>query len=262
MFYPLIANRWQLSFKAIYLWSFWVCYPRVTGWLYQLRHIVALADHRSSVFLGYYFGDRSVVYPAITGADSVGGNTEISTLSMGGLGVGAVYLGIGFIQHERVLAIGHQLATERGHQPLRLEAKPSFANIVVWKLVYETEQKFYIDAVRPGVLSERILTGRIWAGNSTDKLNLARDFLWLDPRSQQAEDVQRFGRFSSGYLGLDPQNSMGIVDIRYSLLPHQIAPLWGIQLSETRGNGQHAHYFTRREKRSESLNVLMGMLIE
>jgi inner membrane protein len=143
------------------------------------------------------------------------------------------------------LAIDHQLAAERGHEPLRLGAKPSFANIVVWKLVYETEQKFYVDAVRPGVLSERILTGRTWTGNSTDKLNLASDFLWLAPRSRQAKDVQRFGRFSSGYLGLDPQNNMGIVDIRYSLLPPQIARFWGIQLPETRGNGQYVHYFTR-----------------
>ena len=32
--------------------------------------------------------------------------------------------------------------------PLRLEAKPSFANILVWKVVYETDDRFYVDAVR------------------------------------------------------------------------------------------------------------------
>ena len=263
VFYPLIANRWRLSFKAIFLWSFlgFATHGLLDGCTsYGTLLLWPFTDHRFS------WDIISVIDPLFTLPLLVlillAAALKSRRYLWGALVWGAVYLSIGFIQHERVLAIGHQLAAERGHQPLRLEAKPSFANIMVWKLVYETEQKFYVDAIRPGVLSERILTGRIWAGNSTDKLNLARGFLWLDPRSQQAKDVQRFGRFSSGYLGLDPQNSMGIVDIRYSLLPHQIAPLWGIQLSETRGNGQYAHYFTRREKRSESLKVLMEMLIE
>jgi inner membrane protein len=263
VFYPLIAHRWRLSFKAIYLWSFlgFATHGLLDGCTsYGTLLLWPMTDHRFS------WGIISVIDPLFTLPLLVlillAATLKSRRCLWGGLIWGVVYLSIGFIQHERVIVIGHQLAAERGHQPLHLTAKPSFANILVWKLVYEAEEKFYVDAIRPRIFSEKILAGRIWAGDSTNKLNLARDFSWLDPRSQQAKDVQRFGWFSSGYLGLDPQDSMGIIDIRYSLLPHQIAPLWGIQLSEATDNEQHIYYFTRREKRSESLKVLMGMLNE
>ena len=263
VFYPFIAHRWQLSFKAIYLWSFlgFATHGLLDGCTsYGTLLLWPITDHRFS------WDIISVIDPLFTLPllllILLAAILKSRRCLWGGLIWGAVYLSIGFIQHERVLAIGHQLAAERGHQPLHLAAKPSFANILVWKLVYEAEEKFYVDAVRPRIFSDKILTSKVWTGDSTNKLNLARDFPWLDPHAQQAKDVQRFGWFSSGYLGLDPQNSMGIIDIRYSLLPHQIAPLWGIQLSKTIDNGQHVHYFTRREKRSESLKILMGMLNE
>jgi inner membrane protein len=258
VFYPLIANRWQLSFKAIFLWSFlgFATHGLLDGCTsYGTLLLWPFTDHRFS------WDIISVIDPLFTLPLLVlillATTLKSRRYLWGALVWGAVYLSIGFIQHERVLAIGHQLAAERGHQPLRLEAKPSFANLAVWKLVYETEQKFYVDAVKPGLFRENV-----WVGSNAEKISLAEDFPWLDPKSQQAKDIQRFGWFSSGYLGRDPQDRMGIVDIRYSLLPHQIAPLWGIQLSKTLDNEQHINYFTRRENRMASLERLIGMFFE
>tara|TARA_R110001592_G_scaffold363381_1_gene686584 strand:+ start:13941 stop:14942 length:1002 start_codon:yes stop_codon:yes gene_type:complete len=258
VFYLLLAARWQLSFKSIYLWSLlgFATHGLLDGCTsYGTLLLWPMTEHRFS------WDIISVIDPLFTLPllllILLAAKRQSRRYLWGALVWGTVYLSIAFIQHERVLDIGRQIATERGHQPLRLEAKPSFANILVWKLVYETEQRFYVDAIRPGFLKERV-----WVGNSTKKLNLAKDFPWLSPNSQQAKDIQRFGKFSSNYLGLDPQDNMGIIDVRYSLLPHQIAPLWGIQLAEYRNNEEYANYFTRRENRQVSLKELITMLYE
>jgi inner membrane protein len=258
IFYPLIANRWQLNFKAIYLWSFlgFATHGLLDGCTsYGTQLLWPITNHRFS------WDIISVIDPLFTLPllllILLGSTLKSRRYLYGALIWGTLYLSIGVIQHERALDIGRQLAAERGHQLLRLEAKPSFANIVVWKLVYETEQRFYVDAIKLGVFKQRI-----WAGDSADKINVAAHFPWLDPTSQQARDIQRFDWFSAGYLGLDPQDDKGIVDIRYSQLPHQISPLWGIQLSKSRDNGQHVNYFTRREKRSANFEALIAMVFE
>lgn len=258
VFYPLIASRWQLSFKSIYLWSLlgFATHGLLDGCTsYGTLLLWPITDHRFS------WDIISVIDPLFTLPLLVlvllSSTLKSRHYLYGALIWGALYLCVGFAQHERVIEIGRLIATEQGHQPLRLEAKPSFGNLIIWKLVYETEQQFYVNAVKPGLFKQRI-----WTGENAKKINLAEDFPWLKPNSQQAKDIKRFGKFSSGYLGMDPQDSMGIVDIRYSLLPHQIAPLWGIQLSEDQDAEKHVKYFTRREKRSTSLKKLIAMLGE
>ena len=69
-----------------------------------------------------------------------------------------------------------------------------------------------------------------YQGTRVEKLDIAEDFPWLDPQSQQARDLERFQWFSNGYVAKGkPENS--VIDIRYSMLPNEIDPLWGIQLS-------------------------------
>lgn len=89
-----------------------------------------------------------------------------------------IYPTLGMIQRDRAEAIGWQLAQERQHIPIRLDAKPSFANILVWKVVYETESNYYVDAVRVG------RSVKTYPGESIAKLNVNRDFPWLDLNSQ------------------------------------------------------------------------------
>ena len=59
-----------------------------------------------------------------------------------------VYLALGAVQHEAAWKMGRSIAETRGHTPVRLEVKPSFGNIVVWKSLYEAEGRYYVDAVR------------------------------------------------------------------------------------------------------------------
>lgn len=151
-----------------------------------------------------------------------------------------LYLVLGLVARDLAVEEGHALAASRGHEPLRVEAKPSFANILLWKLVYREGERYYVDAVRLGGRH------RVYPGSSIAALNLPRDFPWLEPGTLQAVDVERFRWFSMGYLAQDPDNPQRIMDLRYSLLPNEIRPLWSIELDRDSQNRSHVRYLTHR----------------
>ncbi|MFA0280459.1 metal-dependent hydrolase [Vibrio sp. 10N.222.55.F12] len=165
-----------------------------------------------------------------------------------------IYPTLGMIQRDRAEAIGWQLAQERQHTPIRLEAKPSFANILVWKVVYETEAHYHVDAVRVGT------SVSTYPGESIAKLNVSRDLPWLDPDSQQAEDIERFRWFSNGYIAQDPTDELRIIDVRYSIVPNQMKALWSIKLSKAVDANAHVKYETHRDNTPESRQIFFGML--
>ena len=164
------------------------------------------------------------------------------------------YMGLGLVQRDAAEEMGRALAAERGHAPLRLEAKPSFANILVWKVVYETNDRFHVDAVRAS------LWPRVFPGDSVPKLDIDRDLPWLDRNSQQARDIERFRWFSNGYIARDPIYTNRIMDIRYSLLPNDISPLWSIELQPDAGRRDHVRYRTHRDAEANSAATLWQML--
>ncbi|MFT5539628.1 MAG: inner membrane protein [Alphaproteobacteria bacterium] len=170
-----------------------------------------------------------------------------------GLAWAGLYLVTAFTQHNAALNMAKQIAADRGHAPIRLDVKPGFGNILVWKTIYETPQRFYIDAVRTG------FTPRVFPGSSIPKLNLARDLPWLDPDSQQSKDIGRFDWFSKGYLAQDSQRPLRIMDVRYSLVPNEIAGLWSIELSRDAGRAEHARFRTHRENINSSFDKLWQM---
>jgi inner membrane protein len=166
------------------------------------------------------------------------------------------YPALGVLQRERAEAAGWELASARGHEPLRLEAKPSFANLLVWKVVYETDDKYHVDAIRAG----RDIT--VYPGNTAPKLDVARDFPWLVPGSQQAQDIERFRWFSNGYVAVEPGNPYRITDIRYSMVPNEIQGLWSIELTPGAANGDHVHYVVAREADERAVALFSSMLFQ
>lgn len=138
-----------------------------------------------------------------------------------------VFLSLGLIQKNRAEQAIYFLAQERGHQIERLHIKPSFANRHVWKLIYEYDGRYYVDAVRLVFDKEYI------PGTSIRKLNVQRDFPWLPEASQQRKDIERFRWFSADFLAVSPHDENFIMDVRYSFIPNRIKPMWGIALSES-----------------------------
>ncbi len=130
------------------------------------------------------------------------------------------------MQKNRAEEAIYSLAQQRGHQIERVHIKPSFANRHVWKLIYEYDGRYYVDAVKLVFDTEYIL------GTSIRKLNVQRDFPWLSEASQQRQDIERFRWFSDDYLAVSPHDENFIMDVRYSFIPNRIKPMWGIELNQ------------------------------
>lgn len=164
------------------------------------------------------------------------------------------YLGLGVLARDAAQAQGFVLAADRGHAPAAVDAKPSFANLLLWKTVYRAGDRFYVDAVRLG------RTPKVYAGDSIAALDIARDFPWLDPQSLQARDIERFRWFSMGFVAADPRYPDRVMDLRYSLLPNEIRPLWSIQLDRDTQHEAHVRYLVHRERGPETLARFRAML--
>ncbi|QFU76211.1 metal-dependent hydrolase [Halioglobus maricola] len=164
------------------------------------------------------------------------------------------YLGFGLYQRDAAVQMGRELALSRGHTAHGLEAKPSFGNVLLWKTVYADGDRYYVDAVR--------VTWRpkVYPGDSVLKLDLERDMPWLEANSQQALDVERFRWFSNDYVALDPEHPNRVIDIRYSMLPNEIDPLWSIELSPNAGRWDHVEYVMSRDGGPERAAILWQML--
>lgn len=163
------------------------------------------------------------------------------------------YLSLGFIQYDRALSAANELALSRGHKPERLTLKPSFANIILWKSIYQHKDRFYVDAIRTVQSSTWCL------GESVRIFDYQRDLPNLENDSQQRRDIERFRWFSQDYLGFDREKNL-VTDVRYSMIPNQIAPMWGLVIDDQRGTNEHAIWWAGRGLGQGQLDVFKEML--
>lgn len=169
----------------------------------------------------------------------------------------AVYLSFAAFQAERAEGAGAALAASRGHEPARLVAIPAlFSSLVLWKIIYAHDGRYYVDAVRTGFVTAA------HPGVSTPQLDLARQFPWLDPESQQAVDVERFRRVAGNYLAADETVPNRIVDLRYSLVPNEIAGFWAIVLDPDAPPTAHVGFVETRENAPRDALQLLDMLFD
>ena len=161
---------------------------------------------------------------------------------------------LGLYQRDRAIVQGYAIAEQRGHTPSHLMARPSYGNLVLWRVIYETGDNYYVDGVRVGV------DNKLFSGASLPKLNVVRDMPWLDPNSQQTKDIHRFTWFANGYVALDPNQKNRLIDLRYATLPNSIKPLWGIQLSPSADPTAHVTYQMVRDTAPETRQQFFNML--
>ena len=163
------------------------------------------------------------------------------------------YLSLGFVQYERTLSAAIELANSRGHNAERLTLKPSFGNIILWKSIYQHEETFYVDAIRTVESSS-------WcSGESIRIFDYQYHLPNLDKESQQKRDIERFRWFSQDYLGFNEDLNL-VTDIRYSMIPNQIAPMWGLVIDDKRGLEEHAIWWTSRSLKQSQLDLFKEML--
>ena len=163
------------------------------------------------------------------------------------------YLSLGLVQYERALSAANDLAESRGHNPERLTLKPSFGNLILWKSIYQHEQTFYVDAIRT------VRSSTVCLGESIEIFDYQQHLSGLNQESQQAKDVERFRWFSQDYLGFDAEKNL-VTDVRYSMLPNQIEPMWGLVIDEQRETNEHAIWWTGRELDQGQWDLFIEML--
>ena len=181
-------------------------------------------------------------------------NTNRPRTSFFAVGWIVSYLALGFVQYERALSSARQLAQSRGHNAERVTLKPSFGNLILWKSIYQHADRFYVDAIRAGL-------DLTWcAGESVKVFDAEHHLPDLDKNSQQMKDIERFRWFSQDYLGFDQDINL-VTDVRYSMIPNQIAPMWGLVIDEQKGANEHAVWWASRDLDDDSLTIFTEMLL-
>jgi inner membrane protein len=179
--------------------------------------------------------------------------TSKRTFSFFAIGWIVFYLSLGFVQYERALSAAHEIAETRGHNPERLTLKPSFGNIILWKSIYLHEETFYVDAIR-------IVQSPTWClGENIKMFDYQYHLPSLNKDSQQRKDIERFRWFSQDYLGYDEEKNL-VTDVRYSMIPNQIAPMWGLVIDNKRDINEHAIWWTSRSLNKSQLDLFKEML--
>lgn len=256
LLYPLLAKRWGISFVS----SFFFCT------LGYASHGLLDACTSYGTQLLWPFSDQrfawntiSIIDPLFTlpliGLVILAGRYKQRFFSYSFLFFMISYQLFGLWQQHRVKDyIQHTVAEH--HRIERLVVKPSFANLIVWKVVYEFEGYYYNLAIKPGFSDTKV-----WRGQRLKKLSLEEDLPWLDTNSQQAKDIERFRQFSNNFLAIDSTKPHTIVDVRYSTLPNNINALWGIELSPLANNSEHVVFKSFRKKESfNQLSFLLSMI--
>ena len=251
--YPIMQNA--LNFKTVYLAST----------LGYLTHGLLDACTSYGTLLFWPFSDERIAWNNVSVVDPLftlplllfvicAIRSKKTIYRKLAIGWALTYLCIGFIQHERTLSTARELAAERGHTPDRLTLKPSFANLILWKSIYQHKETYFVDAIRTASSST-------WcSGETIEALNLTKHLPSLELDSQQARDIERFRWFSQDYLGYYPANKL-VTDIRYSMIPSEIRPMWGLELNSGVSNEDHAIWWANRGLSDHQLNSFKNMLM-
>ncbi len=225
----LLARRWwKLPFVDIYKCS-------LAGFA-----TAGLLDACTSYGTRLYwpFSDERVAWNLISIVDPVftGGMLILLTMAMlrkrpnwarAALAFVGAYLLLGLVQRERTQDLQRQLAASRGHlSNMRAIVKPSIGNQVLWRSLYQQGDRFYIDAIRTGLIG----APRVYEGVSVPAFRIQALQEELPESSVLARDLDRFHHFSDGFLVWHPEHKDVIGDLRYAALPQSVKPLWGIRL--------------------------------
>lgn len=167
------------------------------------------------------------------------------------------WLLLGWWQHERAESFAHELAVSRGHIVEKLLVKPTLGNLLLWRSIYISGQHIHVDAIRLGLFAKN----RIYKGSSIALFLPERH---LDEKLQGSvlfQDVARFNSLIDGYLALHPSSKNLLGDLRYSLLPNSLEPLWAIRLNHSTPDKHVKYEFFRntdKQTRQQFIDMLLG----
>jgi inner membrane protein len=184
-----------------------------------------------------------------------------------GLAIAVAYLMLGVFQRERAHYVQDDLLKNRGHAAIRREVKPTIFQLFLWKSIYEYNGRYFSDAIFVGPFSTRVYESS--AADGLEKFDIgtfskSESKSESQPESTLEADLKRFAWFSDDWLARVPQHEeegrMVVGDIRYSLLPQEIDPLWGIRFDHENSDA-HVEYVTFRDVTDRKFKVFGKMLL-
>ncbi|WP_435627017.1 metal-dependent hydrolase [Candidatus Ferrigenium straubiae] len=248
------ALRRPIGFRRIYLYALLGC---ATSGL--LDACTSYGTHLLWPFTGERIAWSIVpifdpLFSLVLGAALLLGLRSRKTMAArAGLLLAAVYLSLGWFQHQRAEGAMRATIAQRGHEAAKLTVKPTMGNLLLWRSIYRSGGIYYVDAVRVGG------TAKVYPGNTARAFDLSRDLPGLAPGSVLYRDIGRFDFFSDGYLALHPEDPGLLGDVRYAMLPTSTRPLWGIRL-DMRQPEAHAPFEASRQMSREEIDRFIDML--
>ena len=195
----------------------------------------------------------SIVDPVFTGLLLIGVVAGcwrgMRRFSQAALLIAGSYLLLASAQWQRAEDAAYQLAGQRGHHVERMVVKPTFGNILLWRSVYLSGDRFYIDVVRSG------LAMRLYPGTSVPRLMPDEAVTENEKSSLWYRDILRFEYFSDGYLIQYPGKPEILGDVRYSMNPLSAEPLWGIRVDRGQRD-RHAVFESYRIVTPQALSLI------
>ena len=165
----------------------------------------------------------------------------------------AGYLSLAAAQHQRAEAALLEIAQARGHDPTQATEKPTLANLLLWRGLYVHDGQVQADAFHLGA------SVRHYPGERQMLLDAAAASRAAAGEAGRLADIERFRRFSDGFVVEDRQRAGFVGDARYAMLPTRIAPIWGLLWA---GPGAPTDFVSRHEftpaMRGEFFAMLLG----
>ena len=166
------------------------------------------------------------------------------------------YLSTAYLQQSRAINIQSEIAVKRGHTIEKSIVKPTLGNIVLWRSIYLYQDNYYVDAIRVGLSNDRVYQGEV-----VKSVNPNIEFSFIDKDTQLYQDIMRFQTFSNNYIAFDPRDQSILGDVRYSMLPNSVSPLWGVTINPDNAD-EHTPYLTMRKHniklRQQYIDMISG----
>ena len=166
-----------------------------------------------------------------------------------------LYLLAGLFQRERAEHIHDVEARNRGHTTQRTFVMPSIGNILLWRTIYQSGDAYYVDAIRVSPFTKF----KIYEGGSIKRFTEEEALPDLSRDSTLFRDIQRFSHFADKYTTLHPDRDDVIGDLRYSYLPNNLSPLWGIEI-DPQTPDRHVRYHNFGEMNKVRLRTFLDMI--
>jgi len=140
-----------------------------------------------------------------------------------GLALALCYLIIGVAARNAATRVLLDTAHHRGHQIERIRVMPTIGNLILWRGVYENSGRFHVNGIRLGLFGPH----HVYAGPAVPEYQ-TNQCASGSKGALACRNIQRFAHFSDGYVFAYTKAPLIIGDLRYSMLPHEIVPLWGL----------------------------------